>query len=141
MDDSFANWLAGFIDGEGCFVIAFDKKKKHYHVWFSLSVRKDDAAILHEIVAKTGIGKVCRGQNECEKWSVMSKRDTQALASLLDEYPLRAKKKNDYKIWCEAVNLKKIHIRNGGWGNMAELKQRLHDVRNYDLFIEKSQKV
>jgi hypothetical protein len=28
MDEAFGHWLAGFIDGEGCFTITLEKRRK-----------------------------------------------------------------------------------------------------------------
>lgn len=107
VDRDFGHWLAGFIDGEGCFYITRDNQRAVYRARFSLSLRSDDRPILDEARDRTGLGRVhnYKGQNanQVSRWMIQSRADTEALVALLDRFPLRAKKRNDYAIWREAV--------------------------------------
>lgn len=145
VDDDFGHWLAGFLDGEGCFTI-----RPHTLGIFGceavLWVRDDDRAIVEEIVARTGIGSVIRRERNGWRdanarpligWAIRRKVDCLALVSLLDRYPLRAKKARDYAVWREAVlHWQSAHYARGkagpgDWSEMAALKQQLEDVRRY----------
>lgn len=112
MDDGFGYWLAGFIDGEGCFTIQRVKKGSWY-CRFAIRVRDDDSAIIQKIQEETGIGRVCpvsaRGTSRAQvAWVVVSKADCIKLVALLDQYPLRAKKRHDFAIWKRAVEAWKL---------------------------------
>jgi hypothetical protein len=134
IDDSFGNWLAGFIDGEACFIIAKGKSpngKFHYTCTFSLTLRDDDTDILVEIAKRTGLGCVRHCYDHLFIWSVGAKKDTLVLCEILEKYPLRSKKKRDFDIWKEGVKLSCAHKRNGDWSDIEKLKYKLSDMRKY----------
>lgn len=140
-DDAFGHWLAGFIDGEGCFLIP--QRGGRYAPCFSLQLRADDAAILHEIVARTAIGRVAPKSHAptCPMvgWHVASRADCRALCAILDVHPLRAKKRRDFELWRDAVILWTQVRRTGGgplagvnadiWPQIAALKRALERGR------------
>lgn len=117
VDSQFGNWLAGFIDGEGCFFIAAVKRHRndgtHYYTYrpiFTLTLRHDDAPIIEEIIGITGLGgshyyqPTGPGQRVI-RWAVQSKPDTQELCSILTTFRLRAKKQQDFLVWKKAVEV------------------------------------
>ena len=133
-DPAFGNWLAGFIDGEGCFAInKAVRKPAYFRCQFSLRVRLDDAAIVREVHKRLGFGSVFTAKangptNPSFGWSVSSRPDALKLAELLETYPLRAKKARDFAIWRLALD---------EWRGandralMAHYKEALHEVRRY----------
>jgi hypothetical protein len=146
MTDAFGHWLAGFIDGEGCFRIQCGlagRRFPYYTCQFSLKQRDDDGGLLREIVERTGIGRVrgdgTRSGNSkpCLRWCVESKADTAALVALLDRYPLRSRKRHDYAIWREAVIYRASDPRGNRWHGsrnwepMADFKRRIEEARAY----------
>lgn len=64
IDPAFGHWLAGFVDGEGCFYIGriCNRKKGveyvNYRCAFTISLRDDDHAVLHEIRDTLGTGRI-----------------------------------------------------------------------------------
>ena len=148
MNDAFGHWLAGFIDGEGCFVIAKREDPKYgarYQCRFSVNMRADERPMLEEIVARTHIGRIeakkadrkSRRGNPQAVWMVTSQRECLMLVELLDRYPLRAKKRRDYTIWREAVILwcgwamdNPRHFKRD-WRPLGRLRERLMDGRRY----------
>jgi hypothetical protein len=110
IDDAFGHWLAGFIDGEGCFMIV-PQRSGSFSCEFVLGVRLDDERIIREIHERTGLGNVNLNAERRNPrwgprihWMVRSKAECAALVRLLDQYSLRAKKAADYAIWREAVS-------------------------------------
>src|SRR5438552_588191 len=100
IDDAFGHWLAGFIDGEGCFIIR-QMNRNEIYCSFSISLRDDDAAIIEEIRSRLGgIGilkfrhRKGRNGNDCPQveWVLQSGQDCAVLVRVLDKYQLRAKK-------------------------------------------------
>ena len=155
--DDFANWLAGFIDGEGSFLIVRDRRSWRsdtFRTTLRLGLRADDESVLREIAESTGLGYVKRkkitpvGKTRPQVvWEVVTKLDCMALVRLLDAHPLRAKKARDYAVWREAVIVwhgvgfhRGGNLRMGGvagsahedsWRRMAELRRQLAAVREW----------
>jgi hypothetical protein len=142
MDDAFGHWLAGFVDGEGCFAVV--PQNGGYGCRLTVQVRADDGAVLEEICARTGLGMVttvsraaAAGVNPQVAWLVRAKADCQAAVLLFERYPLRAKKARDFAIWREAVaewSLKRGHNRYApqDWGRLADLKLALSEIKRFD---------
>lgn len=137
LPSAFGNWLAGFIDGEGCFLIC-QRREDSFHCRFTLSLRDDDWAIIKEIQERTHLGTYRRyhapsmkavGKPGRVTWSIQNKMDCGHLVKLLEANPLRAKKARDYFIWSEAVwEWCKLHP---DPERMREFKRQLHAVRDF----------
>lgn len=131
MTDDFGHWLAGFIDGEGCFTIpSRSNASKGYHgrafgCRMDLGLRQDDRPILDLIQSTTKLGKVgmvYAKRYTMARWYIGSKEGCRGLVTLLDQYPLRAKKRRDYDVWRLAV---KEWTTTRDWGRMAALSDQL----------------
>ena len=143
MDREFSHWLAGFIDGEGCFRVHKEKAGAYYACHFALKLRDDERPILEEIVTRTAIGHLkhdtVRNGNSrpCLVWVVQSKADCIKLVALLDCFPLRARKAKDYAVWREAVAFW-VNQRRGNrwhgprdWSQMIAYKKAIEAARAY----------
>lgn len=146
--DGFADWLAGFIDGEGSFTISRNTLRGvpcGYRCRMTLRLRDDDRAVLDMAASRTGIGSVRQdkprnGDNPQVAWEVASKAGCVELCRLLDAHPLRAKKARDYAIWREAVAVwQRVTGRNQNLGEdpaqaeLAALKMQLENGRAYKV--------
>lgn len=146
VSSDFGNWLAGFIDGEGCFTLTAKGASRSIVPAFTLCLRYDDGAIIEEIRDRTGIGVVywyansmkdgCRRAPRVE-WKVFRRSDVKSLVEILDRYPLRAKKKHDYQCWRAAVVALTTRRRHRGpgrtphpvQGELIELKREMERRR------------
>ncbi len=142
--DAFGNWFAGFVDGEGCFLISRDNRqnpKSSYRCQFKIALRNDDRRVLELIRENLGFGKIyarpaylTRNRNEHAQaifW-VCPTGDCVKLAALFEKYPLRAKKQRDFGIWKLAVTevQKPVVYRNTDLLEYYFLK--IKEVRQYD---------
>lgn len=141
--DAFGNWFAGFVDGEGSFLMPIYKTKSgaRYGQRFHIGLRIDDAAIVEEIVSTLGFGTTIRQKSCFSKqrnkldlpqifFAVDGIDECLALVSLFKKYPLRAKKQRDFKIWAKAVKEKT----KGGQANQTLLAQYAKDIREIRKF-------
>lgn len=153
VDDAFGHWLAGFIDGEGCFTIVRYRKNTsdQFGTRFALKLRDDDRVVLEEIYERVGVGSLVPdrhrgvtrpGGKPALVWKLQSKATCMALVEILDKYPLRSKKARDYAIWREAVITWNAmpslgRSRQGGgthpldWTRMERFYSALIEVRKY----------
>ena len=135
--DSFVNdaWFAGFVDGEGSFVIAVDLVGRHYPI-FSLELRADELPIIKRLQGEFGGSVRLRARQEqmvnahpTYGWFVRNKPDLARLLSYFDRFPLRAKKRADYLIWRRAAV---AYCEQGGrHPELAQLRSALMAGRAY----------
>lgn len=154
IDPAFGHWLAGFIDGEGCFSFSCSmyKGERRDRPRFALFLREDDAAIVEEIHTAVGCG-VVRWKAAQRRlsyswgrpqmgWIVDSREGLRRLIAVLDQFPLRSKKASDYAIWREAVMLwinSEQRYREGRrgrethkcWAQITAIRERLMEARAY----------
>ena len=132
VEPDFGNWLAGFVDGEGCFIISQNGQGARFCA-FSLSLREDDFPILVEIQQRTGLGNARMQhprshRDPFAKWGVSSKVDCLALVGIFERHPLRAKKRRDFEIWAEAVRFWSDRM-SGNWDVIDRLRINLSAVK------------
>lgn len=139
----FESWIAGFVDGEGCFDILVQPKRIVCRL--IIQVRADDVAVLRRIQSTTGFGSIHvrhspsykrKGYAPSAFWIVAKKQDCMSAVEFFTKYPLQAKKAADFSLWTEAV---RAHARIDGRGgdnseiyaSVLELKQKMQEVRKY----------
>jgi LAGLIDADG endonuclease len=120
--NAFGHWLSGFTDGEGCFCLQIRAGAGRLapKAPFKIGLRQDDSPTLRLIQSFFGCGNlhldkasyrrhICKGRRDCLDYVVVKVSD---LASVViphfENYPLRAKKRNDFEIWKRGV----CHIQN-----------------------------
>lgn len=142
IDDAFGHWLAGFIDGEGCFFADIHPRSHGSTAFMSMTValRADDGPILYECQERTGLGKVYERhppslKNPQTKWEIFRKDDCEQLVGLLKKYPLRAKKARDLDTWAQILdernNLRTGREAKNDWSPIADLVNKLKTDRVY----------
>lgn len=138
--DGFGDWFAGFVDGEGCFLVYGGTAAKPEHSCrLVIEVRADERAVLEEIQSRLGIGKIqslpkrrTPTSAPLLRWYVSSKSDCALLVTILDRFPLRAKKRADYEVWRRAVCVWLVSGRgNRNDERLAALKAELGAGRLY----------
>jgi DNA modification methylase len=139
-DVALGYWLAGFIDGEGCFLVK-GHGRGTYAPTFTLKVRRDDRAALvqaQRFVRAGQVEDVDGGDARPQvRWAVQDREGCQRLVDVLDKYPLRAKKRLDYLLWREAVCEWTDRPRGNRWdgpadqSRMVELRDAIRRAREY----------
>jgi hypothetical protein len=143
VDDAFGHWMAGFIAGEGSFRVQRHVRGT-YSCAMGVKLRVDDHAILREMMGRTGAGTIARVDaegraNPTIMWIVQSKADCQTMVSILDRYPLRGRKQDDYAVWREAVAhwcaMPRANKWTGpaDWSGMARYKALIEDARTFRM--------
>lgn len=134
------DYVAGFIDGEGCFTIVISKHKTKKlgldaRIHFQIEVRADDVDIIQDIQQTLQCGRIYYLSYERYGWNphvelkVSSLGEiTQKLIPFLTRYPLRAKKKRSYKLFLQAVEilLKKEHLTHEGIEKLRRIREHMN---------------
>ena len=108
------DYVAGFVDGEGCFYINFRRDVRHerknkpvYFYWdtgFAITLRGDDKDILEKIKISLNCGRLSFDKRGQVRYEVTDLNDLiSKVVPFFDKYTLRAKKSLDYQLWKEAL--------------------------------------
>lgn len=135
-------YVAGFIDGEGSFVVSFGKHKTlkrgiEIRVEFTIELRADDIEILKRILKTIGCGRIYDASYEKYGWyphvkyKITSTKEIEKyLIPFLDQTPLQAKKRKVYKVFRKIVLMvrKKHHLTDSGFAQIQKLR---NEYRKY----------
>lgn len=58
LSDYELGWLVGILEGEGCFSIGMDKRRKHREKKVRVQLQMGDAEIIAKLIRITGLGNV-----------------------------------------------------------------------------------
>lgn len=139
----FGHYMAGLIDGEGCFHV--HKKQVNgcetYDCQFSITLRADDRDILVEMQRQLGgIGSLAdrprAAANPQARYCISSKADCQVLRAALSVFPLRAKKARDFEIWAHALDAWVNHEPKSSWDDVSFYRDQLMLVKRFGSFYK-----
>ncbi len=133
MEKLSGEYVAGFVDGEGCFALHFRRDVRHerknkptYFLWkiqFSIVLREDDIDILKRIKETMECGTVSVAKRGFARYQVADVADlNNKVVPFFEKNHLQAKKRFDFVLWKEAVAIilktkrKKINVRPGVFG-------------------------
>jgi hypothetical protein len=105
----------------------------------STKLRDDDRDVLEDLRAKLGVGRLNPvrardGSRPQVVWNIGSKVECRLLVDLLDAHPLRGRKRAEYDIWREAVELwatQSYGWRSGHRARLGALAERIVAARTY----------
>ena len=127
-----AAWLAGVIDGEGCFTIN-RKRGGTYNCRLVIEMHYKELPTLQKLAEAVGFGRatVVRRASRADTaaWSVTSKADCLKLYKLLQDNGLRTSKVKDYELWGLALG---FWIAND-YDQMGVIKQYMEAYRKNHL--------
>lgn len=116
ISEADGHYIAGFTDGEGCFVLRLHPRKPPatgytVHTVFKLTLRADDAPILRWIQSILNCGRLFDSQStklgkpQCSFIVSSVNECASIVAPFFRRFPLRAKKRHDFEIWADGVAL------------------------------------
>ena len=129
------NFVTGFIDAEGSWVISIQKEPKNKTGWtiksrLSISLHKKDIAILEQIkIYFKGVGNISKEGKNVVQYRVASLRDLiNIVIPHFDKYPLITKKKADFILFKQVVELmnRKEHLTREGLIKVLSIKESIN---------------
>ena len=149
-------YIAGFVDGEGCFGFQYRKDVRHeragspaYYSWkaqFMITARKDEKELFERIKEYFGCGNI---YNELDREIHYCVSDADNLKNIISpffkKYQLQGKKKNDFILWAEAVDIlcrnkkDKTNVQKGvrGFSKNCWSKEDLHRLLEIHSAMQK----
>ncbi|MDP2668420.1 MAG: LAGLIDADG family homing endonuclease [bacterium] len=114
MEKLSGEYIAGFVDGEGCFALHFRRdirrertNKPTYFSWkiqFSIVLRADDVDILKRIKEALECGSISIAKRGYARYQVTDVSDLNAkIVPFFEKNRLQAKKQLDFILWKEAA--------------------------------------
>lgn len=141
-------YIVGLVDGEGCFSVTLNKHKNNrmleIRLIFEIELREDDKEILERIRDTFKCGNLYHLKYErYKKWKphykykVSNIKDiSQIIIPFFKKYPLQAKKKVSFELFCKVSELilSKHHLTASGIKEIIKIKQGFNrdslDARN-----------
>ena len=113
INDADGHWLAGIVDGEGCFSLSLSrggpqKTYRRIRFVFQVAMRADDLPVLLEIqrILEVGfVGRVGKSPSNSKPQMAFRVNSVQGITRVIEvfrHYLLRSKKKKDFLLWAEA---------------------------------------
>lgn len=104
------NFLTGFTDAEGSFVLSITKSDNVKSGWvikprFAISLHKKDRFILEALKNYLGVGEIYTQGTASIQYRVFSIKDLQLVIDHFDKYPLISQKFGDYSLFKQAYLL------------------------------------
>ncbi len=126
------NFITGFCDAEGSFVVSIRKKSDYKVGWvvepiFAIHLHGRDTALLHRIKSYFGVGTIrTNKRNGSCLYSVNSKKD---IINVIIHYPLRTQKRADFELLNLVLELmnKKEHQKMEGLRKIMSIKASLNN--------------
>nr|YP_010727761.1 homing endonuclease [Leptographium wingfieldii]YP_010727808.1 homing endonuclease [Leptographium terebrantis]WDZ67398.1 homing endonuclease [Leptographium wingfieldii]WDZ67445.1 homing endonuclease [Leptographium wingfieldii]WDZ67492.1 homing endonuclease [Leptographium wingfieldii]WDZ67539.1 homing endonuclease [Leptographium wingfieldii]WDZ67585.1 homing endonuclease [Leptographium wingfieldii] len=133
-------FITGFFDAEGSFTISISKESRNKTGWrvkliTSLTLHEKDKDILLKLKDYFNIGTIYKPRSNSICWSVTSLNDLDVLVNHFESYPLVTKKRADYELFKQALNLLKTkeHLTKEGLMKIVSLKSVINLGLSPDL--------
>lgn len=129
-----AQWIVGFVDGEGSFLISINKNEKMTLGWqvlpeFRVVQHQNDEQILYKIKDYFGFGNVVVNHGDRKEFRVRGSENIKKIISFFKENNLRTSKSKDFEIFCDVVGLMEDgqHLDKQGLLEIASLASNINN--------------
>jgi hypothetical protein len=150
----FAQWVVGFVDGEGCFSVPIFRNAACRAGWqvqpaFTVVQGERSVGALHRMRRYFGCGQVGRNgrsdnhREDLHRYTVRRLSDlSDRIVPFFEENPLVTAKRDDFMKFAEVVRMMdtKTHLREGGLSSIARIAQTMNR-RQPSRFLESSEAI
>ena len=139
-----ADWVVGFVDGEGCFHIGINKNagvKLGYQVLPELTVvqHQRDLQLLHQLRTFMKCGVVRRNHEDRFCWRVRKLNNlSEIILPFFEKHPLRSKKNVDFHKFAKVIRLmqKGEHLNPDGFQKILKIAASMNRQQSRDIRIK-----
>jgi LAGLIDADG DNA endonuclease family protein len=121
-------WVSGFVDGEGCFRVSINAHPRMPIGWqvlpeFRIVQHERDEAVLRSLRQFFHAGKVVVNHGNRKELRLRKLKELGLVIRFFERYPLQTKKRNDFRIFKEILELieKRQHLTIDGLSKIANL--------------------
>ena len=140
------NWIAGFVDGEGCFHVGISKHSElrfGYQILPELTVvqHKSDIDLLHKIKSTMKCGVVRRNHGDRYCWRVRSIENiSEIIVPFFERFKLKSKKRIEFIKFAKIVRLmvNKDHLTKEGFEKILKISSKMNRCERVNVGLRES---
>ncbi len=154
-----SHYIAGFVDGEGCFALNYRADRRYdsngnkiyeYHYWtteFAIVLHPSDANLLHLIKDSLGVGHISfKRAGDQVRYSVQNTTElNNIVVPFFEKNSLFGTKAKDFELWSQAIKLLHIHRQKKRTGRSRPLdrsvEQKLRELKSQMDHIKRKGRV
>lgn len=129
-----AEWITGFVDGEGCFHVGISRHEGmtvgvQVLPEFTVVQHERDVQILHAMKAYFGCGVVRKNHGDRMAYRVRERDQlVMRIVPFFEEHPLRSKKRVDFEKFRDVLRLmeKDEHLTEEGVGRIRRIAEQMN---------------
>jgi hypothetical protein len=121
-------WVAGFVDGEGCFHVSINRHPRMPIGWqvlpeFRIVQHSRDEAILNKLQRFFQAGKVVDNHGSRKELRIRKIHELNNVAAIFNRYKLMTKKRKDFELFAEVLQCikRREHLTDQGLAKIAHL--------------------
>lgn len=149
------SYIAGFVDGEGCFALNYRADRRYdddgnklyeYHYWkteFAIVLHPSDAGLLNLIKERFGVGNISfKRAGDQVRYSVQNTSELHdVIVPFFEKNPLFGTKAKDFELWSQAVKLLYAHRQKERTGKSRpldkDLEEKLSEIKSQTDHIKR----
>ena len=128
-----AEWIVGFVDGEGCFHVSINRMHGMSIGWqvlpeFRVVQHQRDEQILFRLKEYFGFGNVVVNHGDRKEFRVRGLDNLNKLVRFFIKYPLKTSKRNSFELFAQILELmnNKEHLNKEGLRKIANLASKMN---------------
>lgn len=132
-------WLAGFIEGEGCFLVNISDSPTHklgskVELRFQITQHNRDALLMESLVKYLDCGKVFRSREAVDFVVTKFSDITEKIIPFIEKYPIQGVKRENFEIFKIVAELikNKEHLTLEGLKEIKELKSKMNTQKKIE---------
>jgi hypothetical protein len=141
-----AEWIVGFVDGEGCFHVSINRVHGMSIGWqvlpeFRVVQHQRDEQILFRLKKYFGFGNVVVNHSDRKEFRVRGLDNLNKLVKFFNEHPLKTSKCNSFELFTQILELmnNKEHLNLEGLHKIANLASKMN--RQVQRHLESSETI